>query len=179
MHLKSLSIQDSAEVRKFSDFLLRVGEGTEPENENHIIHLDQRFVVPGGSAANLVTAVNGDIRQYYNDAEYINRRILMCHKTDTTDFINEYVINQIPGEGKTLLSADSLPDDQAALYPTEFLNSITLSVLSPHRLYLKIHASVILLRSLDPTYGLCKGTLLRILAHLGPYSLNYLNLYLN
>ena len=120
MRLKSLSLQDSAEVRKFSDFLLRVGEGTEPENENHMIHLDQRFEVPGGSAADLVTAVYGDIRQYYNDAEYINRRILMCPKNDTTDFINEYVINQIPGEGKTLLSADSVPDDQAALYPTEF-----------------------------------------------------------
>ena len=63
------------------------------------------------------------------------------------DFINEYVINQIPGEGKTLLSADSVPDDQAALYPTEYLNSITPSGLPPHRLYLKIHASVILLRS--------------------------------
>ena len=164
MRLKSLSLQDSAEVRKFSDFLLRVGEGTEPENENHMIHLDQRFVVPGGSAADLVTAVYGDIRQYYNDAEYINRRILMCPKNDTTDFINEYVINQIPGEGKTLLSADSVPDDQAALYPTEFLNSITPSGLPPHRLYFKIHASVILLRSLDPTGGLCNGTRLTIRA---------------
>ena len=77
MHLKSLSLQDSAEVCNFSDFLLRVGEGTKSENENHMIHLDQRFVVPGGSAADSVTTVYGDIRQYYNDAEYINRRILI------------------------------------------------------------------------------------------------------
>ena len=95
---------------------------------------------------------------------YINRRILMCPKNDTTDFINEYVINQIPREGKTLLSADSVPDDQAALYPTEFLNSITHSGFPPHRLYLKIHASVILLRSLDPTDGLCNVTRLTIRA---------------
>ena len=129
-----------------------------------MINLDQRFVVPGGSAADLVTAVYGDIRQYYNDAEYINRRILMSPKNDTTDFINEYVINQIPGEGKTLLSADSVPDDQSALYPTEFLNLITPSGLPPHHMYLKIHASVILLRSLDPTGGLCNGTWLTIRA---------------
>ena len=77
----------------------------------------------------------------------------MCPKNDTADFINEYVINQIPGEGKTLLGVDSMPDDQAALYPTEFLNSITPSGLPPHRLYLNIHASVILLRSLDSTGG--------------------------
>ena len=132
MRLKSLSLQDSSEFCKFSDFLLRVGEGTEPENENHMIHLDQRFVVPGGSAADFVTAVYGDIRQYYNDAEYINRRILMCPKNDTTDFMNKYVINQISGEGKALLSANSVPDDQAALYPTEFLYSITPSRLPPH-----------------------------------------------
>ena len=72
MRLKFLSLKDSAEVRKISDSLLRVGEGTEHENENHMIHLDQRFVVPGGSDADLVTAVYGDFRQYYNDAEYIN-----------------------------------------------------------------------------------------------------------
>ena len=63
-----------------------------------------------------------------------------------------------------MLSADSVPDDQAALYPIEFLNSITPSGLPPHRLYLKIHASVILLRSLDPTGGLCNGTRLTIRA---------------
>ena len=111
----------------------------------------------------MVTAVYGDIRQYYNLADYNNRRILMCPKNDTTDFINEYVINQIPGEGKTLLSAGSVPDDQAALYPTEFLNSITPSGLPPHRLYLKIH-SVIVLCSLDPTSGLSNGPRLTIRA---------------
>ena len=46
----------------------------------------------------------------------------MCHKNYTTDFINEYVITQNPGDGSTLLCADLVPDDQAALYPTEFLN---------------------------------------------------------
>ena len=45
---------------------------------------------------------------------------LLLHLLTATD--SKYVINQIPGEGKTLLSADSMPDDQAALYPTEFLN---------------------------------------------------------
>ena len=55
MRLKYLSLQASAEVRKFSDFLLRIGESTKSEYENHMIHLNQRFVVPGGSAADLVT----------------------------------------------------------------------------------------------------------------------------
>ena len=89
-----------------------------------MINLDQRFVVPGGSVVVLVIAEYGDIWQYYNDAEYINRRILMYPKNDTTDFMNKYVRNQIPGEGKILLSAKSVPDDQTA-HPIEFINSIT------------------------------------------------------
>ena len=40
-----------------------------------MINLDQQFFFPGSSDADLVTAVFGDICQYYNDAEYINRRI--------------------------------------------------------------------------------------------------------
>ena len=49
------------------------------------------------------------------------------------------------------------------MYPTEFLNSITLASLPPHRLYLKKYASIILLRSLDPTQGMCNGSRLTII----------------
>ena len=37
MRLRKLSSQDSLEVSEFSNFLLRVGEGTEPEDENQMI----------------------------------------------------------------------------------------------------------------------------------------------
>ena len=72
-------------------------------------------------------------------------------------------MNQIPGEAKILLSADTVDSNQAAMYPTEFLNSITLASLPPHRLYLKKYASVILLRSLDPTQGMYNGSRLTII----------------
>ena len=72
-------------------------------------------------------------------------------------------MNQIPGEAKVLLIADSVDYNQAAMYPTEFLNSITLASLPPHRLYLKKYASVILLRSLDPTQGMCNGSRLTVI----------------
>ena len=105
MQLRNLSSNDASQVSDFSKFLLRVGEGTEPEDEIHMINVDHKFVVAGESISDLVAATYGDINVNYNNPEYISRRSLMCPKNDTTDFINQYVMNLIPGEASTLLSA--------------------------------------------------------------------------
>ena len=163
MRLQRLPSQDSVEVSEFSDFLLRVGEGTEPHNEDNMIHVDEKFIVRGETFADLATTIYSDIKENYQNRDYITSRIMMCPKNDTTDQINEFVINQIPGEAKVLLSADSVDSNQAAMYPTEFFNSITLASLPPYRLYLKKYASVLLLRCLDPTQGICNGSRLTII----------------
>ena len=159
MGLQRLSSPDSVEVSEFSDFLLRVGEGTEAHNEDNMVHIDEKFIVRGETFADFATTIYSDIKENYQNRDNITSRI----KNDTTDQIHQFVMNQIPGEAKILLSADSVDSNQAAMYPTEFLNSITLASLPPHRLYLKKYASVILLRSLDPTQGLCNGSRLTII----------------
>ena len=55
MRLQHLSSQDSVEVSEFSDFLLRVGEGTEPQNEDNMVHTDEKFIVNGETFADLAT----------------------------------------------------------------------------------------------------------------------------
>ena len=87
---------------------------------------------------------------------------MMSPKNETAETINKYVIDQFPGEAKVLLSADSVNTSQVAMYPTEYLNSITPTSLPPHRLYLKEYALIILLRSLDPMNGMCNGTRMSI-----------------
>ena len=54
MRLRKFSSQDSLEVNEFSNFLLRVGEGTEPEDENQMIHIEPKFVVPLNDISGLV-----------------------------------------------------------------------------------------------------------------------------
>ena len=74
------------------------------------------------------------------------------------------MIHLLPGEGTTLLSADSVEGSAAVNFPTEFLNSITPNGMPPHRLFLKEFVTVILLRNLYPDEGLCNGTRLIIRA---------------
>ena len=84
MCLRRLSSQDSVEVGEFSDFLLRVGEGTEPQNEDNMVHINEKFIVRGETSADLATAIYSDIKENYQNRDYITSRIMMCPKNDTT-----------------------------------------------------------------------------------------------
>ena len=77
------------------------------------------------------------------------QRIIISPKNETCDAINAYVMQLIPGDADTFVSADSVEDSQAAMYPTEFLNALSPNGMPSHRLILKRYASIILLRSLD------------------------------
>jgi hypothetical protein len=53
-------------------------------------------------------------------------------------------------------------DDQAMAIGTEFLNTIILAGMPPHRLAFKVSVPIILLRNFDAALGLCNGTRLII-----------------
>jgi ATP-dependent DNA helicase PIF1 len=73
--------------------------------------------------------------------------------------INELVLNTLPVESSTYLSADIACDiDQQVSVPVEFLNSVVSGSLPPHKLILKVGAPIMLLRNLNPVKGLCNGT---------------------
>ena len=40
----------------------------------------------------------GNIKEAFNDRYYITTRIMMSPKNETTEKINKYVIDQLPGE---------------------------------------------------------------------------------
>lgn len=73
--------------------------------------------------------------------------------------MNDRVLDMFPGDTVTCFSVDSVAEvDQQAVYPTEYLNSLTLSGLPPHKLNIKVGAPVMLLRNIDPARGHCNGT---------------------
>ena len=61
-------------------------------------------------------------------------------------------------EFKSIDSIDSEDPEEIANFPTEFLNSLSVSGLPPHELKLKMGAIVILLKNIDSSKGLCNGT---------------------
>ena len=69
----------------------------------------------------------------------------------------------LKGDPTECISCDSvLLDSNQALYPTEFLNSLSVSGLPPHKLILKIGQPIVMLRNLNPNAGLCNGTRLLV-----------------
>jgi hypothetical protein len=73
---------------------------------------------------------------------------------------NFQIVEVVPEREHVFLSLDSMEtrDDQAIVIGTEFLNTITLASMPPHRLAFKVGVLVILLRNLDAALGLCNGT---------------------
>ncbi|KAF1862159.1 hypothetical protein Lal_00026681 [Lupinus albus] len=96
--------------------------------------------------------------------EFLQCRAILASTIDTIDEMNDYVLSLISGDEKEYLSSDSIDrsesNDIEALQglTTEFLNSLRTSGLPNHKIKLKVGTSIMLLRNLDQTKGLCNGT---------------------
>jgi PIF1 helicase. len=76
--------------------------------------------------------------------------------------INTDILKQIPGEQRTYHSYDKIisdNDNDINNYPVEFLNSLTISELPPHKL---VNCIVLLIRNLNTKEVLVNGTRMRI-----------------
>ncbi len=124
--------------RAFADWLLRIGDGREPCNENDQITLPPEVHLPSNTLQEMVDATfpqgpNGD-------PEYMAKRCCLTPKNVDSHVINDLVLHKLPGNRKTYFSVDKVVTDdehEAALYTMEFLNSMTPSGMPLHKLELK------------------------------------------
>ena len=120
----------------------------------------------------IVEAIFGKNVQHMS-TEDLTKRVILASTNEVCLSINKEIIRQLRGEESIYYSADSIVSDDpndVVNYPTEYLNSLTLSGMPPHQLILKPGTIVMLIRNLAPKKGLCNGTRL-IIKSLQRYSI--------
>ena len=146
----------------FSDYLLRVGNGTEQIVTDDTINLPTNMIIPYiddmTSFTVLIDAIFLNINDYPRNLHLMINRAILTPKNDCVDEINNLLIKKFPGEVTRYYSFDMTIDRTEQGLQEDFLNSLTPSGLPPHKLMLKPNCLVILLRNIDPSQGLCNGT---------------------
>ena len=165
VYLNQATDQDAAE--QFSQSLLSLGNGQLIEDENGLIDIsDFGHIVE--SQNDLITSIFPDITNRYKDwprfdSEWFSGRAILAPKNEAVEAINKKLLEKIPTTGEYVYkSIDSVTDiANAVQYPPEFLNTIDLPGIPPHKLHLKPGLPIMLLRNLDSP-KLCNGTRLLV-----------------
>ncbi|XP_020262490.1 ATP-dependent DNA helicase PIF1-like [Asparagus officinalis] len=160
----------------FNEFLLRVGNGDEPTVADDLIALPTSILIKNQSddlpEDCLINAIFPSLDENFKSIDYMKDRAILATKNEYVDMdrailatkneyvdmLNDRIIKQFLGEEKEFYSFDEAVDDTNHHYQPEFLNTLLPNGLAPHKLVLKKHCPIILLRNLDPTNGLCNGT---------------------
>ncbi|XP_050111764.1 ATP-dependent DNA helicase PIF1-like [Malus sylvestris] len=163
-HVKILKLKQnmrSINDREFSKFLLCVGDGNEDVIMDDMVKPPECMVIPWESEHSinqLIAKIFPDLEDHKNDAIYMVERAVVTPTNEDVDMLKEKIINMFPSLEETMYSFDSVEDDTRNLYQPEFLNSISLGGLPPHKLTMKRGAPIMLLRNIDPNLELCNGT---------------------
>ncbi|XP_071905593.1 uncharacterized protein [Coffea arabica] len=159
----------------FSHFLLSVGEGREPVDDQGEITLPPDIVIPyldkEESLNRLIESVFPDLNLYARDPYNLINRCILAPKNSSVDELNEIMIRRFPGSLQTYISSDKTVDQLHQSDYEDFLNSQNPKGLPPHKLLLKENCPLMLLRNLNPAEGLCNGTRL-ICRDLGQHTIS-------
>ncbi|CAG8845830.1 7568_t:CDS:1, partial [Racocetra persica] len=153
---------DNQKAKVFSEYLLRIGNGTEPTIENNLIRLPDEIVIPlqnsDDSIKLLLDTIYPNLSENASNTTFVTERAILTPLNSSVDEINEQIVHKFLVQKHTYYSFDSVPDDNLNLYPIEYLNSLIPQGLPPHELTLKVGVPIMLLRNLDPVNGLCNRT---------------------
>ena len=145
--------------QEFAQFLLHTGDGNIDINQSvgpFKIALPEHLLLHSNNLADLCQFVFTQLEDNYTNASWLCSRAIICPTNADVGEVNNFMIKHFPGELKEYKSSDSVAENEHQ-YPIEFLNSLTPSGLPPHHLLLKKHASIMLLRNLDPFNGHVNG----------------------
>ena len=163
---------DGEKAKKYNDFLLAIGNGTlqAPEIDDialrpYAVPLPDDMVIDSSNDSDIIAEIFPDIAHNFrrDGGDWLAERAVLTPKNNSVDLLNDRIMEQLPGEFEEFVSIDTVADASGAEhYPVEFLNTIAVSGLPPHKLRLKVGAVVMLMRNLRTEDGLCNGTRLQV-----------------
>lgn len=113
----------------FSEYLLRIGNGTEETIGGDYARLPDDIVIgytEDDRAINrLIEQVFPSLHANTRSREYMSTRAILSTRNEHVDELNAKMISRFPGEEKVYHSFDSIEDDLQNNYTIDFLNSIT------------------------------------------------------
>ncbi|XP_066341218.1 uncharacterized protein [Miscanthus floridulus] len=143
----------------FSEYLLRIGNGTEETIGDDYVQLPDDIVISytdmEEAVQQLIQDVFPSVEENATSAAYTSSHAILSTKNDYVDRLNAMMIDRFPGEKKVYHSFDTVDDDSQNRYRIDCFE---------FGLKLKVNCLVILLRNLDPNNGFCSGTRLMVRA---------------
>uniref|UniRef100_A0A452XX86 ATP-dependent DNA helicase n=1 Tax=Aegilops tauschii subsp. strangulata TaxID=200361 RepID=A0A452XX86_AEGTS len=110
----------------FSEYLLRIGNGTEETIGDDYVRLPEDIVIgytEDEKAINmLIEDVFPSLQANARSREYMSARAIHSTMNDHVDDLNDKMISRFPGEEKLYHSFDSIEDDLQNNYTIDFLN---------------------------------------------------------
>ncbi|XP_068309880.1 uncharacterized protein [Pyrus communis] len=170
----SLDERKKQELTHFAKWILDIGNNIATNSlpstneESSWVQIPEQFLIrfDEDPIKAMVSAVYTNFKTNFRDVPYLKERAIVTPRNDTTTEINAFILGMVPGENRTYLSFDSVSsstENLDVLYPNEFLNQLDLPGLPHHKLDLKVGTSVMLLRNLNQSSGLCNGTRLVVM----------------
>ncbi|XP_074288946.1 uncharacterized protein LOC141614089 [Silene latifolia] len=161
------STDNVEELRKFSEWLLEIGDGIAGgENDGEVdLELPADLLIQDvtNPIKTLVDVTYPDLLAQLWNSEYLQQRAILAPTHEIVESVNEYVLSLIKKDERIYLSSDEVCSDDRGtgdgdIHSIEFFNSIKCARLPNHQLKLKVGAMVMLLRNIDQSRGLCNGT---------------------
>ena len=135
---------DIYDIRKFSDWILRIGDGNAGESNDSeaLIEIPEDLLRRDirNPLSSIVSATYPYLLDHLDDLNYFQERAILAPTHDVVEEVNDHIVSLIPGDLKTYLSSDSpCKEDlnshsQSDMHFPKFLNTIKCSGLPKHEL---------------------------------------------